>query len=64
MINHLYMSYDTAHQCHVKGCHSVLVLDGNMKNRRDVCKARHAGYVNYEGLQGSLYSIADIYQEL
>ena len=46
MINHLYMSHDTAHQCHVKGCHSVLVLDGNMKNRRDVCKARHAGYVN------------------
>ena len=30
----------------------VLVLDGNMKNRRDVCMARDAGYTVYENLPG------------
>lgn len=29
-----------------------------MKNRRDVCKAQHAGYVHYEGLQGILLLIS------
>lgn len=28
------------------------MFDGNCKNFRDVCKARDAGYVEYEGLQG------------
>ena len=32
----------------------MLVLDGNMKNRRDVCMARDAGYTEYEGLPGSI----------
>ena len=32
----------------------MLVLDGNMKNRRDVCLARDAGYVEYEGLPGRI----------
>jgi len=32
----------------------VFVLDGNMKNRRDVCMAREAGYTTYEGLPGVL----------
>ncbi len=31
-----------------------MVLDGNMKNHRDVCKARDAGYTEYEGLPGSI----------
>ena len=42
-IIHLYIG----HQCK---CKKVLVLDGNMKNRRDVCMARDAGYTTYEGL--------------
>lgn len=41
-----------AHKCDAAGCHSVLVLDGNMKNCRSVCKAEDAGYVNYLGLPG------------
>lgn len=32
----------------------MLVLDGNMKNRRDVCMAHDAGYTTYEGLPGVL----------
>ena len=28
------------------------MFDGNCKNYRDVCKARDAGYVEYEGLEG------------
>jgi hypothetical protein len=29
-----------------------LVIDGNMKNNREVCKATAAGFVQYEGLPG------------
>ena len=32
----------------------MLVLDGNMKNRRDVCMAREAGYTVYENLPGTI----------
>ena len=28
------------------------MLDGNMKNSRDVCAAQHAGFVEYSGLPG------------
>lgn len=34
----------------MKGCTDVIVLDGNMKNRRDVCSATEAGYAKYAGL--------------
>lgn len=34
--------------CKLPGCKYVLVVDGNMKNRRDVCAASEAGYVQYE----------------
>lgn len=30
----------------------MLVIDGNMKNRRDVCAATEAGYSQYDGLPG------------
>ena len=43
-----------AHRCSFPGCGSVLVLDGNMKNYRDVCHAKDAGYVKFEGLDGSI----------
>lgn len=36
------------------GCGTVLVLDGNMKNRRHVCNARDAGYIEYQGLPGKI----------
>lgn len=38
------------HQCSFPGCKNVMVLDGNMKNRRDICSARDAGWINYPGL--------------
>lgn len=41
-----------AHRCKEAGCGTVLVLDGNMKNSRDVCAAQHAGFVEYSGLPG------------
>lgn len=34
------------------GCNSVLVIDGNLKNHRDVCSAKEAGYVTFQGLPG------------
>ena len=30
----------------------MLVLDGNMKNHRDVCEAKDAGFVEYRGMPG------------
>ena len=44
----------TAHKCKEKGCGEVLVLDGNQKNNRPVCGARDAGFMEYEGLPGSV----------
>lgn len=42
-----------AHRCKEAGCGSVLVLNGNMKNSRDVCAAEHAGlWSMYCGLPG------------
>ena len=41
-----------AHVCDYDGCKNVLVIDGNMKNRRDVCAATEAGFIEYEGLPG------------
>ena len=43
-----------SHQCKYPGCKTVLVLDGNMKNRHDVCMALDAGYNTYEGLPGAV----------
>lgn len=40
------------HTCNYYGCKNVLVIDGNMKNKRDICAATEAGYIAYEGLPG------------
>ena len=42
------------HRCSVNGCGSALVLDGNMKNHRDVCAAQEAGYAEFNGLSGKV----------
>ena len=47
----VYLS-NTGHQCDVAGCGQTIVIDGNMKNYRDVCFAVNAGYVEYKGLPG------------
>lgn len=38
------------HRCDVKGCGSVLVLDGNMKNARTVCAFNNVGELRFEGI--------------
>lgn len=46
------LCHPSGHECGFPGCRNVLVIDGNMKNRRDVCAASEAGYTEYEGLPG------------
>uniref|UniRef100_A0A1X7VAC2 Uncharacterized protein n=1 Tax=Amphimedon queenslandica TaxID=400682 RepID=A0A1X7VAC2_AMPQE len=43
-----------AHSCSKPGCGSVIVMDANMKNHRDVCLATEAGFVEYDGLPGTV----------
>ena len=40
------------HRCQKHGCGETLVVDGNMKNHRDLCLATNAGYAEYKGLPG------------
>ena len=54
LTQHNYISFISAHKCSYPGCKSVLVVDGNMKNRRDICAATHAGFTEYSGLPGAL----------
>ena len=42
------------HRCVAKGCGETIVIDGNMKNHRDVCFATDAGFVEYAGLPGKV----------
>ena len=42
------------HRCQKQGCGLALVLDSNTKNHRFVCCATHAGYAEFEGLQGRI----------
>ncbi len=44
----------SGHKCTFPGCQSVIVIDGNMKNRRDICAATEAGFTEYEGLPGAI----------
>ena len=44
------------HRCLIKGCGYTIVVDGNMKNHRDVCFAGSAGFVEYKGLPGRVRS--------
>ena len=46
--------YYLGHVCDTPGCTSVLVLDGNMKNARQVCMCKHIGELHFEGLQGTV----------
>ncbi|XP_044174053.1 uncharacterized protein LOC114970138 isoform X3 [Acropora millepora] len=42
------------HSCEVPGCNDVLVLDGNMKNARQVCSCRDIGELQYAGMEGTV----------
>ena len=46
------MLCDTAHRCTFPGCGKVLILDGNVKNRREVCNAKDAGFIQFDNLPG------------
>lgn len=52
-IFHIFLKY-TGHRCSLPGCGITLVIDGNMKIHRNVCAAKDAGYVEFEGLPGSV----------
>ena len=49
-------THTVGHTCKYPGCKEVLVIDGNMKNRRDVCMAKDAGCIQYPGLPGHIKS--------
>ncbi|CAB3997256.1 Hypothetical predicted protein [Paramuricea clavata] len=44
----------TDHVCDVPGCKDVLVLDGNMKNARQVCSCRNIGELYFDGMKGTI----------
>ena len=50
----LQLLFHLEHKCDFPGCKNVLVLDGNMKNHRDICLARDAGYIQHPGLPGHI----------
>lgn len=49
-INFYTYVYYVDHTCTFPGCSSVLVIDGNMKNTRDICAANEAGFLKFDGL--------------
>ena len=44
----------SGNSCTYPGCKKVLVLDGNLKNQCEVCMAKHAGYIEFKNLPGSI----------
>ncbi|CAB3984460.1 Hypothetical predicted protein [Paramuricea clavata] len=38
----------SGHRCKVKGCGSIIVLDGNMKNARTVCSCNNVGEIIFD----------------
>ena len=46
--------FNLGHTCNKPGCESVLVLDGNMKNARQVCSCRVVGELKFAGMDGSV----------
>ena len=52
----------TAHRCDISGCGKVLVLDGNMKNSREVCLATHAECAKFQlGIPTSIRLLPCVY---
>ena len=42
------------HVCTFPGCTNVIVIDGNLKNRRDICASKSAGHLEFIGLPGTI----------
>lgn len=61
MIEHVTKHYSHAfsnkwedHTCEAPGCRTVLVLDGNMKNARQVCMVKDIGELHFSNMIGSI----------
>lgn len=42
------------HICESPGCKSMLVLDGNMKNARQVCMVKDVAELHFSAINGSI----------
>lgn len=42
------------HVCAGAGCKTVIVIDGNMKNARQVCSCANVGELYFDGMPGSI----------
>ena len=42
------------HICEVPGCRSVIVIDGNMKNARQVCSCKDVAELEFKGMDGGI----------
>ena len=49
---YVYIYAYQGHRCDGKGCGKILVIDGNMKNHREVCFSKDAGLLNTMVSQG------------
>ena len=48
------LNYFLDHCCDKPGCENVVILDGNMKNARQVCSCKKVTELKFEGLIGSI----------
>lgn len=42
------------HRCEQKGCKNVMVIDGNMKNARQVCSCKSVTHLEFKGMDGGI----------
>ena len=42
------------HICETAGCKTMLVLDGNMKNARQVCMVKDVAELHFSSISGSI----------
>ena len=49
----LYVEFED-HTCSVAGCKTVIVIDVNMKNARQVCSCADVGELHFDGIPGSI----------
>jgi len=54
ILSWIYLLMYIAHRCSYPGCGHVLVIDGNMKNHRDICFAKSSGQIEFMDLPGQI----------
>ncbi|KXJ21076.1 hypothetical protein AC249_AIPGENE27746 [Exaiptasia diaphana] len=50
----IFVSKWSEHSCQHKGCKNVVVIDGNMKNCRQVCSCKGVTQLQFEGMIGAI----------